>query len=208
MRVVYLGCDIQGAHGVISEEIQLLCQKPFLLFVSTIERRKNHETLYRAYIELINQGYVDLPQLVFVGKIGWGVADLLKDLALDPRIQPYIRILNHVTDAELALLYERTLFTLYPSLYEGWGLPVAESLAHGKFCLVSNNSSLPEVGGEYVEYLDAWDVPSWAKKIYWYCKNPKALHEKERHILESFHAHSWQDSSKSILNSAALLASQ
>jgi glycosyltransferase involved in cell wall biosynthesis len=145
----------------------------------------------------------DLPQLVFVGKIGWGVDDLLKDLQLDPRTQTYIQILNHVTDEELALLYESSLFTLYPSLYEGWGLPIAESLAHGKFCLVADNSSLPEVGGNFVEYLNAWDVPSWAKRIEWYCQNPQALHEKEQLILENYQTIPWQDSSKKILNSAA-----
>jgi len=203
MQVVHLGCDIQRASGYISPEIKTLCEKPFLLFVSTIERRKNHETLYRAYVELINQGVVDLPQLLFVGKIGWGVDDLLKDLQLDPRTHSYIQVLNHVTDAELAVLYESALFTLYPSLYEGWGLPIAESLAHGKFCLTSNNSSLPEVGQDYVEYLNAWDVPSWANKIAWYCKNPQALHEKEQRILANYRATSWQDSSKSILKSAA-----
>ena len=209
MQVVHLGCDIQRASGYISPEIKTLCEKPFLLFVSTIERRKNHETLYRAYVELINQGVVDLPQLLFVGKIGWGVDDLLKDLQLDPRTHSYIQVLNHVTDAELAVLYESALFTLYPSLYEGWGLPIAESLAHGKFCLTSNNSSLPEVGQDYVEYLNAWDVPSWANKIAWYCKNPQALHEKEQRILANYRATSWQDSSKSILKSAAdLLPSQ
>jgi glycosyltransferase involved in cell wall biosynthesis len=207
MQVVHLGCDIRSVSGIVSPQIHALCEKPFLLFVSTIERRKNHETLYRAYIELINQGNTNLPQLVFVGKIGWGIADLLKDLKLDPRIQPYILILNHVTDAELSHLYENSLCTLYPSLYEGWGLPIAESLAHGKFCLVSNNSSLPEVGGDYVEYLDAWDVPGWSKRIYWYWKNPSALREKERFILANYRVQSWEDSSKSIVNSAVFLAS-
>jgi len=152
---------------VISEQINTLVEKPFILFVSTIERRKNHEVLYRAYHLLCTQGKKNnLPKLVFVGMQGWGVSELLKDIELDPLTQDIIIKLNNVNDAELVKLYEAALFCVFPSLYEGWGLPVAEALSMGKAVICSNRGSLPEVGGDLVRYLDPWDPQIWADEIY------------------------------------------
>lgn len=66
-----------------------------------------------------------------------------------------------ISDADLAALYSACLFTLYPSVYEGWGLPVWEGLGNGKFCLSSNQGSLPEAGEEFADYADPWNVDEW-----------------------------------------------
>jgi len=201
LEVIRLGCEVPVlSGGEANFEVASLIKQKFLLFVSTIERRKNHETVYRAYTRLVDQGCTGLPLLVFVGMPGWGVADLMADLRLDPRIQPYIRILNHVTDTDLVHLYRNAYFTVYPSLYEGWGLPVAESLAYGKFCLAANSASLPEVGGDLIEYLDPWDVPLWAERLRWYIEHPAELAEAERRIRDDYHPASWADCAASILN--------
>jgi hypothetical protein len=63
-------------------------------------------------------------------------------------------LLQDVSDGHLQLMYARSLFTLCPSLYEGWGLPVGESLAAGKICVCSDRASVPEVAGEFGVYLD------------------------------------------------------
>jgi len=73
--------------------------------------------------------------------IGWGVGELISDLTLDPASKVDLNV-ERVNDDELAFLYQRCLFTIYPSLYEGWGLPVAESLRTGKFCIASSTSSV------------------------------------------------------------------
>jgi glycosyltransferase involved in cell wall biosynthesis len=57
------------------------------------------------------------------------------------------------------------LLTIFPSLAEGWGLPVAESLAHGKFCVASNRTSIPEVGGDLIDYFDPADEDQVVAKI-------------------------------------------
>ncbi len=76
--------------------------------------------------------------------------------------------MSDIKDEELSLLYEKSYFTVYPSWYEGWGLPVAESLAHGKFCLAANGTSLREAGGEFAEYLDPYDIPAWSERLLYY----------------------------------------
>jgi glycosyltransferase involved in cell wall biosynthesis len=203
MEVVKLGCEIMSSDlDESAPDVSELLGSKYVLFVSTIERRKNHETIYRAYTRLIDSGVSELPLLVFIGMPGWGVRDLMADLRLDPRIQPYIRILNQVTDSDLVRLYRNAYFTVYPSLYEGWGLPVAESLANGKFCLASNVASIPEVGGDLIEYLDPWDVPAWAARLHWYIEHPDDLLQKEQRIKKEYVPATWQNCATSILETA------
>jgi glycosyltransferase involved in cell wall biosynthesis len=68
--------------------------------------------------------------------------------------------LHDVTDAELDLLYRKCMFTTFPSFAEGWGLPVGESLAHGKITICSPVGGIPEVGGELLDYIDPYNVSS------------------------------------------------
>jgi glycosyltransferase involved in cell wall biosynthesis len=206
-EVVRLGADIlpgQGMNAEIDESIARYAQKPYILFVSTIERRKNHEILYRAYTRLAEEG-IELPPLIFVGMSGWGVGELLADLAFDPRIQGRIHVLNHVSDTELAFLYQHASFTVFPSLYEGWGLPVAESLAYGKFCLCSNTSSLPEVGEEWVDYLDPWDLPAWVERLRYYITHPQEVERRNAEISAGYRPHPWRETAADIYAHAVRL---
>ncbi|QCO07150.1 glycosyltransferase family 1 protein (plasmid) [Azospirillum argentinense] len=134
-------------------------RKPFTLFVSTIEGRKNHIFVFRVWQELVKAG-VDVPDLVCVGRLGWRAEQFLSKLTETNNLQRRIHILKDVSDEELDWLYKNCLFTVYPSLYEGWGLPVGESLAKGKLCVTSRTSSLPEVGGDCAVYIDPNDTGS------------------------------------------------
>ncbi len=203
-RVVHLGSDL--TPPAMQHDVPLVSE-PFLLFVSTLERRKNHEVIYRAMLELLLRGRTDLPLIVFVGMKGWGVGDFLNDLRCDPRVKGRFVVLDHVTDAQLHQLYARALFTLYPSLYEGWGLPLAESLAHGKFALAADNSSLPEVGGALVEYLDPWDHRQWADRIEHHLDHPEQLAARERAIAESYRVTTWAQTGEAVLEIARALLS-
>lgn len=204
LSVIKLGCLLPAlAADLVSRDVAEVLGRPYILFVSTIERRKNHETLYRAYTRLLDQGEKDLPLLVFVGMPGWGVQDLMADLSFDHRTRDLIKVLNHVADADLAMLYRQALFTVFPSLYEGWGLPVAESLAAGKFCLASRAASIPEVGGDLIEYVDPWDVPAWAERLHFYISRPDAVAERESRIREVYRPTSWPACAEDILQRAA-----
>ncbi len=201
--IIRLGANLPARKD--DSTIDELVRGKYLLFVSTIERRKNHEVLYRAITQLVEQGRTDLPLIVFVGMQGWGVSDFLNDLRLDPRARGRFLILNHVTDTQLSLLYSHAEFTLYPSLYEGWGLPLAESLAHGKFCLASNSSSLPEVGGSLVEYIDPWESRRWADRIAWYLDHPAELAAREEAIRTKYRAPLWEDAGRTLHQTAQAL---
>lgn len=195
-----LGDSIPAStDNVLAPLIKDLLTKPFILFVSTIERRKNHEVLYRAYHLLCKAGYQKiLPKLIFVGMPGWGVGNLLKDIELDPLTQEFIIQLNYVTDSELHTLYQKALFCVYPSLYEGWGLPVGEALAMGKAVLSSQRGSLPEVGGDLVRYLDPWNVQAWADAILELVTSPDLIKEMERNVAQGYTAKTWMEAAKCV----------
>jgi glycosyltransferase involved in cell wall biosynthesis len=202
--VVRLGSSLKTAPAaaVIRPEIKDVCRSKFILFVSTIERRKNHEVLYRAYTRLIDKGVSPLPQLVFVGMPGWGVDEFLKDISLDPRITGLIRLLDHVSDDELALLYSCAMFTVFPSLYEGWGLPVAEALAYGTYCLSSDRGSLPEIAGDLLDYLDPWDAQEWADRMEELITSPRALAKRVKAVRERFRPDAWTDCAQQVFRTA------
>ena len=197
-KVVILGTSPLDVP-VKDEEDSLGINEPFLLFVSTLEKRKNHDIIYRAYIYIVEVLKIRPPKCIFVGMEGWGVSETLNNINLDPRVKDLFQIFNHVTDAQLIWLYHNCLFTVYPSLYEGWGLPIAESLSYGKFVLSSNNSSLPEVGGDLIEYLDAWDYQGWGEAIVNYCSNQGLLAEKEYNIRAKYHPVKWEECASQIM---------
>lgn len=124
----------------------------YILVVGTIEARKNHTLLYYTY-KLAQQRGVALPKLVIVGRRGWLTDNIFTLMTTDPETAPNFVFLQNTTDEELAWLYEHCLFTVYPSFYEGWGLPIAESIAHGVPCIASNTSSMPEVAGDLISYF-------------------------------------------------------
>jgi len=192
---------IAGKKKEISDAVTDLLKKKYLLCVCSIESRKNHELLYKIYSRLSVVGYKNLPILVLVGFNGWGVNDLIDKIQKDPFTQNKIKILHDLTDYELGLLYKNCLFTLFPSLYEGWGLPVRESLAWGKFCLSSNSSSLPEAGKNFVEYLDPIDTMEWMRKIKFFLENPEKVKEKEEYIRKNFKPRSWHQFGEDLFKS-------
>lgn len=161
----------------------------FIMCVGTIEVRKNHRLLYQTYKLAALEG-VDLPHLVIVGRPGWLVKDLLFEIQTDPVTQAKITILNNSTDAELKWLYQNCKLSVYPSVYEGWGMPIAESLAYGKMCLSSSTSSMPEIAGELIDYFSPFDPRGLLNLLAAYEDN-NILTKKQEIIKKSYVTQSW-----------------
>jgi glycosyltransferase involved in cell wall biosynthesis len=175
-------------------------RRPFVLYVSTLEVRKNHRLLFQVWRRLLERHPTDaIPELVLVGRRGWLIDDFLAEASNARWLDGKIVWRDGVGDDELVRLYGDCLFTVYPSLYEGWGLPVAEALAFGKFCVASNTSSLPEVGREWIDYHDPHDVAGATAQIERAIFEPGYRERRERAIREGFRARSWRESAAALL---------
>jgi glycosyltransferase involved in cell wall biosynthesis len=127
--------------------------KRFILFVATIEGRKNHPLMFEIWRRMVEEGD-DPPDLFCVGRLGWKVTAFISALVESNYLNGRIHLLCEVSDSDLHRLYDRCLFTVCPSFYEGWGLTVTEALAMGKICVSSDRASIPEVAGRCGVYID------------------------------------------------------
>ncbi|MCS7229667.1 MAG: glycosyltransferase family 1 protein [Candidatus Kryptonium sp.] len=134
-----------------------------ILFVGTIEPRKGLDKLLDAY-EIIKQEIPDV-ELIICGKIGWKVKDLVLKLNKMISTNTKVKYLGYVDDDKLINLYREVDVCVYPSFYEGFGLPPLEAMACGCPVIVSNTSSLPEVVGEAGITVDPIDVKQLATAI-------------------------------------------
>ncbi len=159
--VAPLGPTPKGSADFKPGEEALLPAPGFVLAVGTLEPRKNLPRLVAAYRDLGTELQAEHP-LVVVGPPGWEMGETLD--ALKTLGDRCIR-LGFVSDAALAELYRRCSVFCYPSLGEGFGLPVLEAMEEGAAVVTSQVSSLPEVGGDAVEYVDPASVESIAEGL-------------------------------------------
>jgi glycosyltransferase involved in cell wall biosynthesis len=137
--------------GEVRERLGL--PERFVLATGTLEPRKNLPRLIQAHAALGR----DAPPLLLAGPRGWQLEEALAGASERPDA---VRQLGYVSEGDLHALYRLCTVFAYPSLYEGFGLPVLEAMACGAACLTSDISSLPEVGGDAVAYVDPLSVES------------------------------------------------
>lgn len=155
IHVVPLAASLPYAGSDIDESLaRLKIPSPYVLFVGTLEPRKNLVRLVRAYRRVAARGAPHA--LVLAGPIGWGHQQLMKELALEAPGE--IILTGETSTADRDALYRGASVFVYPSLYEGFGLPVLEAMGRGVPCVVSASSSLPEVAGEAALPVDPRSV--------------------------------------------------
>ena len=138
-------------------------QFPYILFVGTIEPRKNLLTLIEAYHELLRTTK-ERPHLVICGGRGWLDSEVFKRVE-DLHIADMVHFTGYVDDDDLPALYSSAEAFVYPSLYEGFGLPPLEAMACGTPVITSNSSSLPEVVGKAGLTFAAKDIKALARNL-------------------------------------------
>lgn len=138
-------------------------KNPFLLFVGTLEKRKNIEGLVDAYILAVRENKIP-HDLVVVGRKGWlydGIFEKVRRQGFENKV----RFICDAGQEELPLLYNLADLFVYPSVYEGFGLPVLEAMACGTPVITSDVSSLPEIAGEAAVLIDPYDIQALASCI-------------------------------------------
>ncbi len=130
--------------------------RPYLLFVSTIEPRKNITSILSAF-NLLKSKYKIPHNLVLIGQKGWKYEPIFQEIERSPWKEK-IYHLDYLSDELVALFYSRADVFVYPSHYEGFGLPVLEAMTLGAPVVTSNTSSLPEVAGDAALLINPDDV--------------------------------------------------
>ena len=168
----------------------------FILCVGTVEIRKNHVLLYMAYREGVQRG-IELPRLVIVGGKGWYTGDVLHELRNDPAVKDLVTVMHDTNDEDLSWLYRNCRFTIYPSIYEGWGLPVAESLAYGKVCISSDTSSMTEIATDTIDYFSPYNSAECLESIMRYM-DETVLREKEKLVQKTYRHTPWAECASAV----------
>ncbi|BDG72339.1 glycosyltransferase family 4 protein [Roseomonas fluvialis] len=172
----------------------------YVLMVATLEARKNHLLAFRAWRRLVTEmprGRV--PTLVFAGRRGWMVEDLLQALENCGWLDGMIRWVEEPDDAALAALYQGCRFTLFPSHVEGWGLPVTESLAMGKPCVASGHGAIAEASGGLTLQIDPDDATSATAVLRRAIEQPEEIAALSERIRQEFHPVTWAETARALM---------
>jgi glycosyltransferase involved in cell wall biosynthesis len=165
IRVIYPCSRFSDStlEGKRQNALKAIPVKGYWLNVGTIEPRKNQRRLVDAYARYLALGGAPMP-LVLAGGKGWLMEDFKKHL-VELGIETHVVMTGYVSDDELIWLYRNCYANLYPSLFEGFGLPVLEGMQFGAPTLASLSTSIPEVAGDAAVLLAPEDTEVWAQAM-------------------------------------------
>jgi len=184
--------NIKNKYGIPTDQ-------NYLLSLCTLEPRKNLKLLIAAFKIILPKKNISDLCLVLTGSVGWESDELLDEIKSINNEFPFKIILTgFIPDEDLAPLYSGAFAFIYPSLYEGFGLPVLEAMKCGTAVISSNTSSLPEVVGEAGILINPQKIEELIVGINTLVKNPKLYRElKEKSIVRA-NNFSWEESGRII----------
>ncbi len=166
-------------------------QNPYFLYLGTIEPRKNISLLIDAFLELKKEHKIT-HKLILTGKIGWKSKKIIKKA----KISPEIILTNYINEKEKHNLYKNADIFIYPSIYEGFGLPPLEAMSYKIPVITSTGGSLKEIYGNYALQFDPQDKTKLKNHIISILNNPKKqnkLTQKAKTFSQNF---SWEKTAK------------
>jgi glycosyltransferase involved in cell wall biosynthesis len=200
IRVIHLGVEkrfapVSDVQQLASIRAKYDLPREFILFVGVIEPRKNLEILVDAYLESALSDQFDL---VLGGGLGWDYSALLEKIA-SPRAKSVIRLPGYVADADLPAFLSLATVFVYPSLYEGFGLPVLEAMACGTPVITSSISSLPEVTGDAAILIHPSDQQALGLALRRVLDDPELRRELSQRGLERAKQFTWEGTAQRTL---------
>lgn len=200
MRVLYPCSRFSGAEtgSKPPRSVTGVHPRQFWVSVGTIEPRKNQKMLIKAYANYLAVGGEPMP-LVLAGGKGW-LMDDLGDFIASLGITQNVILTGYVSDSELVWLYQNCFANLYPSLYEGFGLPVLEGMQFGAGVLSSCSSSLPEVVGAGGIMIDPHDCGGWTDKMLKLAAGSISVDQLREAAKKQAARFSWSTSASSLID--------
>lgn len=189
-----LGVNNHNLEPKFISDLDLIPKNPFILFVGTLEPRKNLNCLIEAFAKAIKLISPDI-NLVIAGGLGWGGINP-KKIAIELGIGNRVNMLGYVSEAQLQGLYSRAIFLAMPSLYEGFGLPILEAMSNGIPVLTSNISSMPEIAGDAAIFVNPYDVNSIADGLVKLASDQGLRNSLSNAGIQISKQYSWEDSAR------------
>ncbi len=194
ISVIPLGVDSRFFIRFSSDEIKSVTQRlglpdTFFLFVGTLQPRKNLTRLLDAHASLSKSLQQDVP-LVIVGREGWGADEIVTKLG-DESLKGKVHWLQYIPDVDVRALLQAAQALVFPSLCEGFGLPVVEAYASGLPVITSNVSSLPEVAGDAALLVDPTNIDMIADAMRKIIEDPDLAQEMSRSGLARARTFDW-----------------
>lgn len=176
--------ELRSEHGIGEQ---------YLFFVSTIEPRKNVVRLVKAFDAFMEENHKRFPQmqLVLAGKQGWKSKESIRAIAR-AKWSGHIRMLGYITHEEKVAFMQDAVAFVFPSLWEGFGLPVLEALQLGTPVVTSKRSALPEVAGPGAEYINPRSVKDIHRGIQAVVRSPKRAEKLAIHGKEHVQQFTWK----------------
>lgn len=191
IRVIPLAVSSRFGAAIPKETVQDVLRKyrlsgNFIFSLSSLEPRKNIKTLLRAYAWLNSEEQAN-HSLVIAGCAGWLNSDV-RSVMEDLKLGSHVKLLGYVDESDLPALYQAASLFVYPSFYEGFGLPVLEAMSCGAPVVISSSSSLPEVAGDAALYFDPHRVEEFAEQMTRLLSNETLQREyRQRSLSRSQH---------------------
>lgn len=171
-------------------------EAPYLLTVATIEARKNHKVILDAYDHCLKNTNINI---IFAGRVGWGSEELMKRILTHPKFGKRIFLFNDKNNKTISYLYQKALYTVFPTYVEGFGLPAVESLIAGTPVLLSDIPVLHEIAGDYAEYFDPNLPEALSNLVIKGLSDLEDYAERKRHVA-SYRPTTWDKFGNSLIN--------
>ncbi|MCU7836169.1 MAG: glycosyltransferase [gamma proteobacterium symbiont of Taylorina sp.] len=197
-RVVGLGSDFLQINNAntIDGSLKKLLQSKYILFVGTIEPRKSQTKMLDAFDVLAKKD--PALKLIYIGKKGWNVETLIERIQNHPLHNSQLYWFDNIDDITLRLFYENAFIVTYLSRYEGYGLPIAESLQMDNITITSKNSSMYEVGRDFADYIEYDSQNELVEIISLYSENEALYRAKKDYIKQNYKPVLWSSFYQSI----------
>jgi len=189
---LFYPCNNHQEIEFIKNKYQIPNDVNYILSLSTLEPRKNIDHTIRCFAKLVEQENIEDLYLVLVGTKGWDYGKIFNELSNLSTLKARIIVTGYVADEDLAALYSNALAFVYPSFYEGFGLPPLEAMQCGVPVITSNTSSLPEVVGEAGIMLNPTDTDALCQSMLQIYSQPSLQKIMSLKSLEQAKQFSWQ----------------
>lgn len=197
MAMIYEGVDLERFNPLNAQDFNFkkfnIKPNRYILYVGNVYPHKNIERLIDVFYKLKQKRDIDKDlQLVLVGKKDYFFENIKKQVQT-LNLEKSVIFTGYVPDEELISLYENSLFYVFPSLYEGFGLPPLEAIALGAPIAISNATCLPEIFGENIEYFDPKSEENMEKVLYEFIQDSTKREAQKKYHQSILNKYSWSD---------------